>query len=200
MSAPTQVWQGFGTGTKKLGMWLFLVSDTLTFATLLMIYTTLRVANPNWPTPFAFHPAITFSTLMTGVLLASSLTMVYAVDAIKKADRKRCVLWMTATLGGGIAFIALHLSEWMHLIREEHVTPAANPWGVPLFGAVFFGITGLHMLHVACGVIYLGILSAGVSRGKFSVEDVETGGLYWHFVDLVWMFVFPLVYLMAVKF
>jgi cytochrome c oxidase subunit III len=70
---------------------------------------------------------------------------------------------------------------------------------VPLFGATFFGITGLHMTHVAIGVIYLGIIGQGVVRGKFNAEDVEVSGLYWHFVDLVWMFVFPLVYLMSVN-
>jgi len=70
---------------------------------------------------------------------------------------------------------------------------------VPLFGAAFFGITGLHMLHVTIGVVYLGIIAAGVGRGRFSREDVEVSGLYWHFVDLVWMFVFPAIYLMSVK-
>lgn len=70
---------------------------------------------------------------------------------------------------------------------------------MPLFGATFFGITGLHMLHVTAGVVYLGIVAAGVGRGRFSDEDVEVSGLYWHFVDLVWMFVFPMIYLMSVK-
>jgi cytochrome c oxidase subunit 3 len=74
-----------------------------------------------------------------------------------------------------------------------------NPWGVPLFGASFFTLTGLHMLHVISGVIYLGVIALGVSRGRFTHEDVEISGLYWHFVDLVWMFIFPLVYLLSVK-
>jgi cytochrome c oxidase subunit 3 len=86
------------------------------------------------------------------------------------------------------------------MITKEHFTITANPEGTPLFGAVFFGITGLHMTHVMIGVIYLGIVAVGYGRGKFSAEDVEVSGLYWHFVDLVWMFVFPLIYLMSVKY
>ena len=179
------------TGHKRLGMWLFVISDVLTFATLLIIYTALRLANPDWPRPFTLSPAILYATGMTIVLLGSSLTMVWAVSAMEAGQRKRAALWLLATMGGGAGFIALHLAEWRHLL--ETVTPST------LFGSVFFGITGLHMAHVAVGLVYLAILAAGVGRGKFSLEDVETGGLYWHFVDVVWMFVFPLVYLMAVQ-
>jgi len=181
-------------GLKTLGMWLFILSDLLTFATLLVIYSALRLANPGWPTPFSLSPGILYATVMTIVLLASSLTMVWAVDAMGKDDRKRAVQWLLATILGGAAFIGLHLTEWRHLIQIDGITPSTS-----LFGSVFFGLTGLHMAHVAAGLIYLAILTMGVGRGKFSAEDVETGGLYWHFVDLVWMFVFPLVYLMAVK-
>ncbi|MBI2689642.1 MAG: cytochrome c oxidase subunit 3 [Acidobacteria bacterium] len=181
-------------GVKTTGMWLFVLSDLLTFATLLVIYTALRIANPDWPRPFTLSPAIVYATIMTVVLLASSLTMVWAVAAMAEDDRKNTVKWLLATIAGGIAFIALHLTEWRHLVLEDKITASTG-----LFGAVFFGVTGLHMLHVACGAVYLSILTAGVARGKFSAEDIETGGLYWHFVDLVWMFIFPLVYLMAVK-
>jgi cytochrome c oxidase subunit 3 len=186
-------------GVKTLGMWLFVLSDLLTFATLLFVYTALRLANPDWPRPFSLSPALVYATAMTIILLGSSLTMVWAVDAMRTNRRKRTVQWLLATILGGAAFIALHLTEWRHLIQIDKITPVSNPWNVPLFGAVFFGVTGLHMLHVAAGLVYLTILAVGVSRGKFSAEDIETGGLYWHFVDLVWMFVFPLVYLMAVK-
>jgi cytochrome c oxidase subunit III len=186
-------------GVKTFGMWLFVLSDLLTFATLLVVYTALRVANPDWPRPFSLSPGIVYATVMTAVLLASSLTMVWAVDAMGAGNRRRTLQWLLATMGGGGAFILLHLAEWRHLITVEGLTVSSNPWNVPVFGAVFFGVTGLHMAHVAAGLIYLGVLSAGVARGKFSAEDIETGGLYWHFVDLVWMFVFPLIYLMAVK-
>lgn len=179
---------------KKFGMWLFVLSDTLTFATLLVVYAALRLANPEWPRPFTLAPGIVFATGMTVVLLASSLTMVWAVGAMNRGERGPAVRWLLATMAGGAAFIGLHLTEWRHLMTVEGITPAAGP-----FGATFFGITGLHMAHVAAGVVYLAVLAAGVGRGKFAAEDVETGGLYWHFVDVVWMFVFPLLYLMAVK-
>ncbi|MBI1749625.1 MAG: cytochrome c oxidase subunit 3 [Acidobacteria bacterium] len=190
----------FGIGSKKLGMWLFIVSDTLTFAALLLVYSYSRLANPNWPRPFPIVPAIIFSTIMTVVLLGSSLTMVMGVAAAHRGNRSATVKWMLATMLGGAIFCGLHATEWMHLIHEG-LTPFANPWGgSPLFGATFFGITGLHMTHVAIGVIYLGIVATGFGRGKFSAEDVEVSGLYWHFVDLVWMFVFPMIYLMSVKY
>ncbi|HEU0118922.1 MAG TPA: cytochrome c oxidase subunit 3 [Bryobacteraceae bacterium] len=181
-------------GAKRLGMWLFVVSDLLTFATLLVVYTALRLATPDWPHPFTLSPAILYATGMTIVLLGSSLTMVWAVSAMEAHNRPRTVRWLLATIAGGTAFIVLHLAEWRHLLQVDHITPAAS-----LFGAVFYAVTGLHMLHVAAGIVYLAVLTGGVARGRFTAEDVETGGLYWHFVDLVWMFVFPLIYLMAVR-
>jgi cytochrome c oxidase subunit 3 len=188
----------FATGSKKLGMWLFIVSDTLTFSALLIAYSYSRLNSPNWPRPFPFNPSIIFSTVMTIVLLASSLTMVMAVSAASRGNRGSTVKWILATMFFGLSFIALHMREWIHLI-DEGLRPTQNPWGSPLFGAVFFGVTGLHMTHVAIGVIYLGIISLGFGRGKFSAEDVEVSGLYWHFVDLVWMFVFPMVYIMSIS-
>ncbi len=189
----------FAIGSKKLGMWLFIISDALTFSALLMAYTYSRVANPDWPKPFPIYPAVVFSTLMTVVLLFSSFTMVMAVAQAHKGNRGAAARWIGFTMLGGLGFIGLHLYEWMHLIAEG-VRPFSNPWGAPLFGATFFGLTGLHMTHVAVGVIYLGIIAFGFGRGKWSAEDVEVSGLYWHFVDLVWMFIFPMVYLMSVRY
>jgi cytochrome c oxidase subunit III len=197
------VWHGGGSpyaiGSKKFGMWLFIISDALTFSALLVAYTYLRLSTPNWPTPFHFSPSIIFSSVMTFCLLSSSLTMVMAVHAMNHGNRKATVGWILATIVGGLAFVVLHISEWLNLINNEHVTPFGNEWGVPLFGGTFFALTGLHMTHVIIGVIYLGIIAFAVGRGKFKYEDVEVSGLYWHFVDLVWMFIFPLVYLMSAK-
>jgi cytochrome c oxidase subunit 3 len=197
------VWEGgqspYATNSKKFGMWLFLISDSLTFSAMLFAYTYSRVTNPDWPKPFDFSPAIIFSTIMTFCLLSSSLTMVLAVHAMNHGDRKGTVKWILATMVGGGAFVVLHMSEWLKLINVEHVTALNNPWGVPLFGGTFFALTGLHMTHVLCGLIYLAIMAVGVGRGKFKAEDVEVSGLYWHFVDLVWMFIFPLVYLMSAR-
>lgn len=188
----------YAIGSKKLGMWLFLVSDTLTFSALIVAYAYLRLASPDWPTPFHFSPAVVYATVMTFALLSSSLTMVMAVSAAHRGDHRRTVYWLLATMAGGTIFIVLHVREWLHLIHEG-VRPFSNPWGAPLFGGTFFGLTGMHMLHVAIGVIYLGIIALGFGRKKFEAEDVEVSGLYWHFVDLVWMFIFPLVYLMSVS-
>ena len=197
------VWEGgrspYATNSKKFGMWLFIISDSLTFSALLFAYTYSRVANPDWPKPFHFSPSIIFSSIMTFCLLSSSLTMVMAVHAMNHGNRKAAGAWILATMGGGAAFVVLHLTEWMNLINNEHVTPFHNEWGVPLFGATFFALTGLHMTHVIIGLIYLAIICQAVLRGKFKAEDVEVSGLYWHFVDLVWMFIFPLVYLMSAK-
>ena len=197
-------WSGGGSpyamGHKKLGMWLFIVSDVMTFTALLMSYSYSRVSNPDWPAHvFPIFPAIIFSTTMTVVLLASSLTMVMAVAAAHRGARGAAVKWLLATMAGGLIFCGLHVTEWFHLI-EEGVRLFSNPWGSPLFGAAFFGITGLHMTHVMCGVFYLGIIAYGYGTARFKDEDVEVSGLYWHFVDLVWMFVFPMIYLMSVKY
>jgi cytochrome c oxidase subunit III len=202
-AATASVWDGgrspYAVNSKKFGMWLFLISDSLTFSAMLFAYTYGRVSNPNWPTPFHFSPSIIFSSVMTFALLSSSLTMVMAVHAMNHGNRKAAGMWILATMAGGGTFVALHLTEWLNLINNEHVTLAHNPWNVPLFGATFFGLTGLHMTHVIIGLIYLAIICQAVLRGKFKAVDVEVSGLYWHFVDLVWMFIFPLVYLMSAK-
>jgi cytochrome c oxidase subunit 3 len=195
-------WNGgvspYAVGHKKLGMWLFLVSDSLTFGSLLISAMYARAASHNWPTPFPMWPSIAFASLMTFCLLTSSLTMALAVSASKRGDRSGVVKYILFTMLGGAAFIVLHAREWLHLI-EEGVRPWSNPWGSPLFGASFFGLTGLHMFHVFSGVIYLGIVAIGAGKGRRTHEDIEICGLYWHFVDLVWMFIFPLIYLMSVS-
>ncbi len=195
-------WSGgaspFGINSKKLGMWLFIVSDTLTFSALLVSYAYVRLATPNWPRPFEIWPAIAKSSLMTFVLLSSSLTMVLAVAAAHRHDVKKAVRYLIFTMICGAAFVLIHATEWITLFHEG-VTPWSNPWGVPLFGGTFFGLTGLHMVHVTIGVAYLAIICAGYSKGKWTADHVEVSGLYWHFVDLVWMFIFPLVYLLSVN-
>ena len=177
-------------GSKKLGMWLFVASDSATFAAMLACYGYLRMANPHWSEPFSLSPEIQTTTVMTLILIASSFTMLLAVRSMQDGSRSRTLRWLVATICCGAGFIVMHASEWRHLIVEKNIVPSTN-----LFGATFYALTGLHMLHVACGVIYLSVLAAGIARGKFNTEDVETGGIYWYFVDLVWMVIFPLVYL-----
>jgi cytochrome c oxidase subunit 3 len=188
----------YGVSHQKLGMWLFIISDSLTFAAILFGYAYLRAASDHWPTPFEFFPSIVVSTMMTFVLLTSSLTMVLAVHNAKLGDRRKTLRWLAATMILGLAFVGLHLNEWRELIHHG-MTPGSNPWGDPLFGGTFFTITGLHMVHVVSGVIYLGVIARRTVRSRNREDDVEISGLYWHFVDLVWMFVFPLIYLMSVN-
>jgi cytochrome c oxidase subunit III len=190
----------FAVNSKKLGMWLFIVSDTLTFSALLISYAYVRLFTPDWPRPFEMWPGIGKSSLMTLILLSSSLTMVLAVSAANNGQVKRAVELLLATMACGLAFVGIHITEWMTLIREG-VTPWTNPWNpaAPLFGGAFFGLTGLHMLHVTIGVGYLGVISWGYGKGKWTAEHVEVSGLYWHFVDLVWMFIFPMLYLLSVN-
>jgi cytochrome c oxidase subunit III len=194
-------WSGggspFAVGSKKLGMWLFILSDAITFSAMLMAYSYSRVSSADWPRPFPGSSIIN-ATVMTVVLLSSSLTMVLGVRAAKLEQRSGVVKWLLATALGGVIFDILHIREWLGLIHEG-VRLFHNPWGTPLFGAAFFSLTGLHMTHVTIGVVYLIVVAIGVKRGKFNSEDVEVSGLYWHFVDLVWMFIFPLVYLMSAR-
>lgn len=201
--AADSAWAGgaspFAINSKKLGMWLFIVSDSLTFSALLIAYAYVRLASPDWPRPFEMWPGIAKSSLMTLALLTSSLTMVLGVAAAHRGQRARTVKYLWLTIACGVAFIVLHATEWMTLIHEG-VTPWSNPWGAPLFGGTFFGLTGLHMLHVTIGVLYLAIMSWGYGSGRFKAEDVEVSGLYWHFVDLVWMFIFPMIYLLSVNY
>jgi cytochrome c oxidase subunit 3 len=187
----------FQTYSNKIGMWLFILSDSLTFGALLFAYSYGRISNNTWPTPF-HSGSIINATIMTGFLLTSSLTMVLAVSASSRADRKASVRWLLATMFCGIMFVVLHVREWIGLI-EEGMTPRKNPWGAAQFGGTFFTLTGLHMLHVTIGVVVLGIMVVRSMGKKFSSNDIETSGLYWHFVDLVWMFIFPLVYLMSTR-
>lgn len=245
----------FGTYSKKIGMWLFLLSDSLTFGALLYAYSYGRISTPNWPTPF-HSGSIINATLMTAFLLTSSLTMVLAVRASVFGRTKAVRLWLLATMACGTAFVILHGREWSRLIAEGLTLPVfpAVPGAetskefadvsktVPQFPATFFGLTGMHMLHVTLGVVYLGIIAlrkkfipvllglwlvAWLATPAYSPfhygahvlllaavvcsvilwlkpkvydsSDIEVAGLYWHFVDLVWMFIFPLVYLMSTR-
>ena len=188
----------YGVPTRKLVMWLFITADAATFGAILFAYGYVRVGSPDWTKPFAFSPTIVNGIVMTVVLLTSSLTMLGAVRAAS-AGRPTATRWLGATILLGAAFAALHLREWFAMIREGW-SPSRNPMGgTPLFGATFFGITGLHLLHVVCGVIAIGVVTLLYRRGRLDASYIETTGLYWHFVDLVWMFVFPLVYLLNAR-
>ena len=187
MAEPT-----FSVPAKKMAMWLFIIADTATFAGCLVAYGFIRNATPDWPRPF--H-SITNVALMTFILLTSSLTMLIAVRSAQKADKAGAFRWMMITAILGVAFAVLHIREWMGMIGEG-ATLFHNPWGTPLFGSLFFSVTGLHLLHVSGGVVALIAVGIRYQGGRYRADDLEITGLYWHFVDLVWMFVVPLVYLL----
>ncbi len=135
--------------------------------------------------------------IMTFILISSSLTMLIAIRAAKVGDKSGAFLWTMITAAGGILFAILHLREWFSMF-DEGATLFHNPWGTPLFGASFFSITGLHLLHVLGGVVALIAVGIRYKGGRYKADDLEITGLYWHFVDLVWMFVVPFVYLLNV--
>ena len=186
----------YSVGSGKMAMWLFIIADAATFGACLFVYGFLRLTSPDWVRPFAFSPTIINGMIMTFVLLTSSLTMLGAVLAAKAGRTSSCLNWLGATILLGILFAVLHLREWSGMIREGW-RPFQNPMGGSVqFGAAFFSITGLHLLHVISGVVAIAVIAIGYKRGRFQASNVEVTGLYWHFVDLVWMFVFPLLYLL----
>ena len=186
----------YGIESKKLAMWLFIASDTVTFASLLFAYSYLRIGSPNWTPPFKFWPSVANGMVMTIILLTSSLTMLGGVRAAKAGDQKLCLRWMGYTMLLGVIFAVLHLREWFGMIHGGWRL-FQNPLGGSVeVGAGFFCVTGLHLLHVISGVVALAVVALGFKRGWLKAGHVETTSLYWHFVDVVWMFVFPIVYLM----
>jgi cytochrome c oxidase subunit 3 len=270
-------WSGgqepFKASYGKLMMWYFLLSDAFTFAGFLIAYGALKFSVPTWPVPdfvfstFPFYQdnaPLIFVTVMSFVLIASSVTMVRAVQEGKRENKNGVVFWMTLTIIGGLTFLGCQAYEWNTLISHEHMTVSTNPFGThtdtgvylnddgtvalnedgsqktfkpgdsylihqhnnewhPLkfritegpdsgqikneefgpkaFGSLFFFITGFHGFHVLSGIIFLIIITINAASGVYvkrrnGYEMIEKIGLYWHFVDLVWVFVFLLFYLL----
>lgn len=200
----------------KAMMWIFLVSDTFIFSCFLISYMTVRMSTTiDWPNPseiFALEiggrkiPLILIA-IMTFDLITSSGTMAMAVNYAYARERRKAAALMVATAFFGAVFVGMQAIEWTKLIQEG-VRPWGNPFGAPQFGATFFMITGFHGFHVSMGVIFLLLLARAVWRGDYDrgakgrftgrsgrYEIVEIMGLYWHFVDLVWVFIFAFFYL-----
>ncbi|HLC43200.1 MAG TPA: cytochrome c oxidase subunit 3 [Methylomirabilota bacterium] len=184
----------------KLGMWLFLVGDAMGFGVLLCGYGAMRYGSADWPNPFRYL-GINLTAFMTFLLICSSVTMVKGLEAIKLRDRGKAKMYLLLTAIGGAGFLGLQAYEWTHLI-ESGLKVYGNPWGASLFGTTFFIITGFHGMHVTGGVIYLLTMLRIVSKPSnplgpgWTYNVVEIAGLYWHFVDLVWIMVFTFVYLL----
>jgi len=200
----------------KAMMWIFLVSDTFVFGIFLLSYMTTRISTPvAWPDPshvfglhvFGVEVPLLLIAIMTFVLITSSGTMAMAVNFGYRRDKAKTTLMLLITALFGATFVGMQIFEWTKLILEG-VRPWGNPFGAEQFGASFFMITGFHGTHVTIGVIFLLIVARKVWRGDFDngrpgfftarkgrYEVVEIMGLYWHFVDLVWVFIFAFFYL-----
>ncbi|MFN7972576.1 MAG: cytochrome c oxidase subunit 3 [Acidobacteriota bacterium] len=190
-------WRGgvspFGTSWQKTMMWFFIVSDALLFGAFLAAYGFKRLAAGTWPDrTHVFH--MSYITVMTFVLITSSATMASAVAAASASRKQAASRFLLLTMLGGAGFLGMQAYEWSSVIREG-ARLHANPWGVPDFSSFFFVITGFHGTHVLIGVIVLAATLFRNATGRVSREGVELCGLYWHFVDLVWVFIFGLFYL-----
>jgi len=191
----------------KVMMWIFLVSDTFIFSCFLVGYMNVRRTTTDpWPYPsevfalelFGVNVPLILIAIMTFILITSSGTMALAVRYAHFKDKKKIFMLMAITAAFGASFVGMQAFEWTKLISEG-VRPWGNPWGAPQFGSVFFMVTGFHGLHVTCGVIYLLIVATKILKGHYDKSGdysiVEIAGLYWHFVDLVWVFIFAFFYL-----
>jgi len=163
----------------------------------LIAYGYIRNSAADWPLVFE-SASIWNALLMTFILVSTSLTVLFAVKASQADDRPAAFRWTMITAAGGILFAVLHIREWMSLIGQG-ARLFQNPWGSPMFGAAFFSVTGLHMAHVLGGVVALVVVGSGYKAGRYASKHIEIWALYWHFVDLVWMFVVPLIYLLNMK-
>jgi cytochrome c oxidase subunit 3 len=192
----------------KAMMWIFLLSDTFIFSCFLISYMNVRISTTvEWPSPsevfalsFGGEPIpLILIAIMTFILITSSGTMAMAVNFGYRRNRVKTASLMMATAALGATFVGMQAFEWTKLIMDEGVRPWANPMGAAQFGSTFFMITGFHGLHVSAGVIYLSVVAWRVISGfydrKGTYETVEIAGLYWHFVDLVWVFIFAFFYL-----
>jgi len=217
-AAPEKLWGGgrspFNVEYGKIMMWYFLMSDSFTFGAFLISYGTTRFATNSWPDPnkvFESFPGLgngyplLFVSLMTFILIISSVTMVLAVQAGHNMDKRKVVINLILTIIGGLAFLSCQAFEWTHLYHEG-AWWGRNPFpnwdgtaSTTNFTNFFFTITGFHGFHVFSGVIIniimLIMTLAGVFEKKGHYLMIEKAGLYWHFVDLVWVFVFALFYL-----
>ncbi len=181
----------------KLGMWVFLAGDAMSFGTLLAAYGAVRFGSGDWPVP-ADELGTALSGFMTFLLICSSVSMVWGLAAAQEGNTGGFRLWIGLTIVGGLIFLGLQAYEWTHFIQGG-LGFASNPHGSPLFGTTFFIITGFHGMHVTGGVIYLFCLWIKGRNGYYSGHNaylVEVAGLYWHFVDLVWIMVFTFIYLL----
>ena len=196
--------------TPTLGMWVFLASEVMFFGALFLGYTVYRALYPVVFADASRHLNAALGAINTGVLLTSSTAMALAVHAAQVGKRRRLVIFLLGTLALGVLFLCIKAVEYYQEYRE-HLMPlfglpfiydGASPERAKLFFHLYFIMTGLHALHLSIGIVVIAIMTFLALRGHFSTERhtaIELTGLYWHFVDLVWIFVFPLLYLIKLR-
>jgi cytochrome c oxidase subunit 3 len=190
----------------SLGMWAFLLTEVMFFGGLFLGYTVYRSAYPQAFAEASHHLDIWLGSINTAVLIGSSLSMALAVHSAQTNERRGLMRFLLLTILLGLVFLGIKGTEYLHKF-EEHLVPGANfvypgphAHQVQLFFSFYFGMTGLHAFHMVVGLGLLAVLVWQARRGRFSADyyaPVELIGLYWHFVDIVWIFLFPLLYLLG---
>jgi cytochrome c oxidase subunit 3 len=191
-------WSGgvcpFEAGWHKVMMWWFIVTDGLLFAGFLASYGYARLLTTTWPDQSSVF-SLPYIALMTFVLVTSSATMATAVEYARSGRLVSAGRNVLLTAVGGLAFLGMQAFEWLEVI-EHGMRLNGNPWGDPAFGSYFFMLTGFHGAHVVTGVTVLFSVAIRTRMSAATADGIEMAGLYWHFVDLVWVFIFTLFYLL----
>ena len=192
---------GIGVFNKKLGMWVYLLSEVMYFTSLIGSYIILRYAHPDHFAEPGVLLNVNLTAANTFLLICSSVSMVKAFSAIQQGNVKGLQYWLLATIVMGASFVGVQIYEYIELGHEGFLPALADYTahaGGPLYGATFYAMTGFHGAHVSLGVLALIFVYIRALRGEYTVADhegVEVIGLYWHFVDLVWIILFTIVYL-----
>jgi cytochrome c oxidase subunit III len=188
----------------KLGMWLFLFTEILLFGGLFILYSAYRARYPMEFHEAGQHLNVVIGIANTIILLTSSLMVALSITAIQKGNRGHCSLWLAGTIVLGLAFLVNKYIEWSGEIGRglypNSPVLQQHPKGDQIFFGLYYSMTGLHSLHVIAGILVLSIMLVQVLRKKISSADfgrLENGGLYWHLVDVIWIFLLPLFYLAA---
>jgi heme/copper-type cytochrome/quinol oxidase subunit 3 len=180
-----------GLDNRKLGMWLFLVTEIMLFSGLIAAMLQMKMRSPATANEVLNIPVTAVNTF---VLIISSTTLVLALQAMMNGDQRKTKIFLFATLALGSTFLGVQIYEYIHLITVEGFTPSGS-----LFGAGFYTVTGFHGFHVFIGLCWCIWLIRQVFQGRFSAHNymrIEIFGLYWHYVDIVWILLFPLIYLL----
>jgi cytochrome c oxidase subunit 3 len=189
-------------------MWVFLATEIMFFGGLFLVYVVYRTWYPPAFTAASHHLDISLGGINTAVLIASSLTMALAVHATQLGNRRAALFYLSGTIVLGSVFLGIKAVEYYDKFRHHLVPGAAFVWDGPaelsrpaqIFYSLYFAMTGMHALHMVIGVALMSVMMWMTYRGRFSAEyyaPVEVSGLYWHFVDIVWIFLFPLLYLIG---